>query len=129
MNHVLAKIGIMKGVNIMSKQGAKGWASWRDKANLIANHYGYENQREQLIEELSELILSAQKVKRAKRDIEENQLTESRKKTFYDAQNNFIEEIADVEVMIYQMKYFLGKENVNAVIERKINRQMERIKK
>jgi len=108
---------------------SKSLISWRSKAEIIAEHYGYENQREQLIEELSELILSAQKVKRAKRDIEENQLTESRKKTFYDAQNNFIEEIADVEIMICQIKYFLGKENVNAVIERKINRQMERIKK
>ena len=94
------------------------------KIQYIADHYGYEPQSRQLIEELSELIHAVCKHNRA---FGGKQLSESRECPEKDA---IIEEIADVEIMILQIEYLLGI-NANSayeVLERKLDRQIERIK-
>lgn len=82
----------------------------------IAEHYGYKNQKKILIEELSELIQAVIKVDRA-----EGSLSDVLKN--YD---NLIEEIADVEIMLYQIKHLLAI-NTDDYIEKKVERQIERI--
>ena len=78
----------------------------------IAEHYGYELQREQFVEECSEAILAVQKCKRGKSG----------------AFENFKEEVADVLIMAEQMRYFIGKDTVDKIINAKLNRQLQRIK-
>ena len=43
--------------------------------------------------------------------------------------DNLLEEIADVEICLAQMKYLLAirEEDINKVIEQKLDRQLERI--
>ena len=57
-------------------------------------HYGVENQMAQSIEELAELIVAINKCLRYKDDIE--------------ARNNLVEEIADVLIMIDQLKIIVN---------------------
>lgn len=83
----------------------------------IAEHYGYKNQKKILVEELSELIQAVIKVDRA-----EGSLTDILKN--YD---NLIEEIADVEIMVFQIKHLLAI-NTDEIVEKKVERQIERIK-
>ena len=83
----------------------------------IAEHYGYKHQKKILIEELSELIQAVIKVDRA-----EGSLSDVLKN--YD---NLIEEIADCEIMIFQIKHLLAI-NTDDFIEKKVARQIERIK-
>ena len=80
----------------------------------IAEHYGYENQSFQLIEEMAELTVA----------INHNRRNPSRENF-----KNLIEEIADVDLCLEQIKYLLhAKELVNIAIIGKILRQLERIK-
>lgn len=73
----------------------------------IANHYGLNLQTKQACQELAELIVALTKGK----------------------QDNIIEEIADVEIMIEQIKhlYDIPEENIQEVKEAKIKRQVKRI--
>ena len=45
------------------------------------------------------------------------------------AKEHIQEELADVEIMVRQLKELLGKERVEKEIRRKVDRQIERIKK
>lgn len=94
------------------------------KIQHIADHYGYEPQSRQLIEELSELIQAVCKHNRA---FGGKQLSESRECPEKDA---IIEEIADVTIMMCQIQHILGIGNLDldSKIEQKLNRQIERIK-
>ena len=82
-----------------------------------AKHYGYEAQSNQLVEECAELIQAVSKYRRAVTD--EEKLI---------ALENFIEEIADVEIMLEQIKYLLQipEDGLGAVKIFKINRTRER---
>ena len=93
------------------------------KIQYIADHYGYEPQSRQLIEELSELIQAVCKHNRA---FCGKQLSESRGCPEKDA---ITEEIADVEIMILQIEYILGVGDgeLSQIIESKLDRQIERI--
>ena len=72
----------------------------------IADHYGPAHQGNKLMEEIGELITAS-----TKSDID-----------------HFVEEMADVAIMIEQMAYLLKKENLFAEIkEKKIGRQIKRI--
>lgn len=83
-----------------------------DEGEILA-HYGFEAQVEQLKEELIELFDAA---------------TGYIEKT--DTEEHFIEEMADVEVMIDQMKiYFDAWEKVNEIKREKVNRQLVRMEK
>lgn len=78
----------------------------------IAYHYGYESQREQLIEECAEAILAAQKCKR------------------HGSHGNFVnlcEEVADVLIMAQQMRLLMGAKVIDEIIDKKLNRQLGRI--
>ena len=79
-----------------------------------AEHYGYEPQSNMLIEEMAELTQAISKYRR-----------DNSKKNF----DNIIEEIADVEVMLHQIKHLLGinPKYVESVKEQKVYRTAKRI--
>lgn len=86
-----------------------------DKIKLIASYYGKEPQLRMLAEECSELAKEALKAIRSKGDNREA----------------LIEEMADVEIMLAQIKY-LGKieqSDIDEVKAYKLDRQLERIQK
>ncbi len=86
---------------------------------VIADHYGCEAQGNQLIEECAELIQSMNKYKRAK--------TKQEKKVALDSLK---EEIADVEIMIDQMRYLLGisEDDIKGIKSFKLRRTVSRFK-
>lgn len=88
----------------------------------IAEHYGFGAQSNQLIEECAELIQAVNKYKRGITKCGQP-LDECNP---YDLLVNLIEEIADVEVMLEQIKYLLdiNEEDINAFKEFKINRTL-----
>jgi ribosome modulation factor len=78
----------------------------------IAYHYGYESQREQLIEERAEAILAAQKCKR------------------HGSKDNFEElcgEVADVLIMAQQMRLLMSTALIDRIVNEKLERQLGRI--
>lgn len=85
-----------------------------ERIKQIADHYGMPAQREQLIEECSELILAAQKCKR-------NGTRE--------AFDNYCEELADVYIMVSEMIYLISPDVIYDIAERKVDRQLHRISK
>lgn len=91
----------------------------------IADTYGYDAQSRQLIEEMAELMVAVNKYHRALElyDIEyESAFLDIRK-------DDIAEEIADVTIMLEQIKYLLNVSDtdINEIIEQKLNRQLERI--
>lgn len=84
--------------------------SLEDKIEIIAHHYGLESQLNQTTEECGELITAINKFKR------------------YGDVEHLIEEMADVEVMLDQLKYLLKcEDSIHDIKEYKINRQLKRI--
>lgn len=92
------------------------------KMKLIAEWYGYEPQSRQCIEEMSELTQAINKLWR-KKTFGGNSIEISQ------AHENVIEEIADVSIMICQMKELLGvkEDDISEIINQKLDRQLERI--
>lgn len=92
-----------------------------ERIKEIAKHYGYEPQSRQLIEEMAELTKAINKVWRT-RNFPCTQFDAVR------AMDNLFEEIADVEVMLEQIKYLMHCFGEVAIFkEQKIARQIERI--
>lgn len=91
----------------------------------IARYYGFDAQSNQLIEECAELI---QAINKYKRQFLRGQPV-GIKPGVLEPRAMIVEEIADVEVMLCQMKYLLGieEEEIEAVRERKIERTFERM--
>ena len=91
----------------------------------IADYYGYEAQSNQLIEECAELIQAINKHKRVLHN------RQSVNTTLKEAINNVSEEIADVEIMLAQIKHLLGinEQYIDTIKEMKINRTAQRIEK
>lgn len=88
-----------------------------DRLKTIAEHYGLDSQLNILQEELSELIQAVSKYRRGD-------------------PSHILEEIADVEIMLDQVKYLLGNPEIPRVVvekfikiirEDKIERQLNRI--
>lgn len=77
---------------------------------VIADFYGYDNQRNILIEEMAELTQVLMKGTRI---------------GGFDYEH-IREEIADVEIMLYQIKHILNM-NTDDVVEYKVNRQISRL--
>ena len=94
------------------------------KIQYIADHYGYEAQSRQAVEELSELITAICKHNRA---TDRTRLSEARECPEKDA---IIEEMADVMIMMCQMQYLFGicRDDLLEKAEQKLDRQIERIK-
>lgn len=90
-----------------------------------AKYFGYEAQSNQLIEECAELIQAVNKYRRAAAGLGEP-VAEDKKALALD---NLIEEIADVEIMLEQIKHLLKipDEDLLAYKQFKVNRTRERI--
>lgn len=93
-----------------------------EKIKIIADHYGYESQSRQCMEEMAELTQAINKFWRV---CGNGQKTE---KSIQDCRDNLVEEMADVQIMLWQMEYLLlSGQEVNQMIEKKLDRQLERI--
>lgn len=82
-------------------------------ANTIADYYGYFVQRDMLTEECAEVIQAVNKCRRC----------------CIGAQNNFLEELADIKVLLAQMEHFLNEDKITAIANEKIARELKRIEK
>ena len=91
----------------------------------VADYYGYEAQSNQLVEECAELIQAISKYRRAV--LCKGQPVAEGVKVV--ALENIKEEIADVEVMIEQVKYLLqiSDDDIEAIKIFKENRTRERM--
>lgn len=105
----------------------------------IANYYDYDSQSRQLIEEMAELTVAINKLWRKSllygfislEDIHREEAKYANSTKFIEEKEvqNVIEEIADIEIMLAQIKYLLGcQDEVEQEKERKILRQLERMK-
>lgn len=92
-----------------------------DKIKKIVDTYGYEAQKNQCIEECAELIQALNKLSRA------NGLGQPTKKTKEECLANVVEEIADVQVTLYELMYSLHIGGINEIIERKLDRTLGEI--
>ena len=111
-------------------------STYYPKIKKIADTYGYEAQSRQLIEEMAELTQAINKFWRKQMmcgfvslDEIKAEETENSKLSDEKGYQNLVEEIADVEICIAQMKYLLAirEEDINKVIKQKLDRQLERI--
>ena len=85
--------------------------------NFIALHYGFKAQSQMMIEEMSELTKALCKYNRATDIVEKTNLW-----------NDIEEELADVLVLAELfLEVWADKENVKAIAEAKIERQLIRI--
>lgn len=94
----------------------------------IANHYGLESQSRQLMEECGELAQATNKVWRLTKELS----TDSSKAVEYViAENNLVEEMADVSIMIAQIQEILGisNERITEQVDIKLDREIKRIQK
>ena len=89
----------------------------KEGCRTIADYYGYTAQSNQLIEECAELIQAVSKYRRAV-GIDKAKALE-----------NYVEEIADVELMLGQIKYLLKipESDIIKVKEYKIQRTLDRM--
>lgn len=95
----------------------------------IADKYGYEMQSRQCIEEMAELTQAINKEWRTQREIKSINSIDNYSELI-EARNHMIEEIADVQIMLWQMAYLLGVEDTGEVqnmILEKLHRQIKRM--
>lgn len=101
----------------------------KDKIEKIANHYGFEKQSRQLSEECAELIQAVNKYYRFREGLVTNDdvLTSTNDNNMLI--QNIVEEIADVEVMLDEIKHLLNinPDAIEQIKTNKIARQLERI--
>lgn len=125
----LGEIEIKKGSETArriakNKKSAKTMvAKNKGKMRYIATKRGLGIQSYQLIEEMAELTQALNKLNRV-RGIGEKTNT-----TFEKAYENVIEEIADVENLLYQIKHILciDKETIHKIIDKKTDRSIRRL--
>lgn len=95
----------------------------------IADKYGYETQSRQCIEEMAELTQAINKAWRTQREIKSINSIDNYPELI-EARNHMIEEIADVQITLWQMVYLLGAEDTSEVqdmILEKLHRQIKRM--
>ena len=88
------------------------------KCKQILEHYGAENQLKKLCEECAELVQAAIKFDIA---------TSKNGKQNIETYSHLCEELADVMIMIEQVRLTVSENAVNSFINEKIERQMRRI--
>lgn len=95
---------------------------------FIANHYGFESQSRQLMEECGELVQAVNKVWRTKK---KQTHTPKQVVAGIKAESDLVSEIADVCIMTAQIQHLLGisDERVVRVVDIKLDREIERINK
>lgn len=98
-----------------------------EKIRTIARHYEYDAQSRQCIEEMAELTQAINKYWRTELQCGKNLYNPwdgympDNSEEYY----NLVEEIADVQIMLEQMKFFLAAgHDVNRIIEKKLDRQI-----
>lgn len=91
----------------------------------IADTYGYDAQSRQCIEEMAELTVAINKLHRLGKN------WTNQDSVWCERMKNITEEMADVYIMLEQMKYLLNiyEDDIETIINRKILRQLERIEK
>lgn len=82
-----------------------------ERIKKIADYYGYESQMDMLCEECGEFVQARNKLRR----------------NVDGAYQNCLEEIADIAIMIEQMKLICGADRINAIMNEKLDRQIQRI--
>lgn len=110
----------------------------KQKIQKIAKTYGYDAQSRQCIEEMAELTQSINKFWRKQLKcglftVEEiknygegvSSLSELKDTDGY---KNLVEEMADVQIMLWQLEYLLNADT-SIIIQQKLDRQMERMEK
>lgn len=98
------------------------------KIRIIADHYGYDAKSRQCIEEMAELTQAINKFWRNNLGCGKYGLLDA--PVYCEERRNIVEEIADVQIMLYQLGYFLHSEiEVSEMITKKLDRQLERIKR
>lgn len=102
----------------------------KEAIHKIAQHYGYDAQSRQCIEEMAELTQAINKYWRQGLQCGQVQYPDHNgympmTSCTYD---NLVEEIADVQIMLWQLEYLLNAD-VKPIIEHKISRQLERIER
>lgn len=104
------------------------------KAFEIAREYGYEPQSRQIIEKMAELTVAINKHWRIGRKFLKVESGGNRdndmQQAVYEARDRIVEELADVQVMCWQISQLLGAEDgeLETMIESKISRELERIR-
>ena len=96
------------------------------KIQKIADTYGYDAQSRQCIEEMAELTQAINKYWRKGLDCGKKSILNGYMPMVSSTYDNLVEEIADVQIMLWQMVYLLNADVV-PVIEQKLDRQLERI--
>ncbi|MBE5928487.1 MAG: hypothetical protein E7267_03820 [Lachnospiraceae bacterium] len=98
------------------------------QAKSVADYYGYANQSGQLIEKMAELMVA---IKKYDRVYGSDDLINAPAKKFLDVkhlEDCIFEKIADVEIMLAQIKHLLGcSSEVESIKEMEITRQLMRI--
>ncbi|MCR5707938.1 MAG: hypothetical protein K6G82_06660 [Ruminococcus sp.] len=97
----------------------RGQQNANEKLERITVSYTFGQQRAIFVEECAEAIKAVCKVERA---------ANSSLEVYADKISDLIGEVADVLVMAQQMRLYLGKEKVDAEIQRKLDRQLQRIR-
>lgn len=98
-----------------------------ERIKTIIEHYGYARQLDKLVEESAELIVA---IKHKDTEMHPGLSASEQRGNFL----NFLEELADVKIMVSQVEYFLETKNPDAFeqykqnIEFKLNREIKRIK-
>ena len=94
----------------------------REERNVLykraVEKWGEEGQLDQLIEEMAELTIAINKVKRAQKFI-------AQKKE--GVMENFYEELADVKLCLEQMEYMFGQKNVDDMLDIKIQKFLKQL--
>ena len=104
--------------------------SREEKIRKIGRHYGYDAQSRQCIEEMTELTQAINKYWRTELQCGENLYNpwDGYMPDDSEEYDNLVEEIADVQIMLEQMKFFLAAGyDVNRIIDEKLDRQIYRI--
>ena len=83
-----------------------------ERIGIIAANYGFTSQANMLTEEAAEYTVALNKLRRGHAD----------------AYEHIKEEVADVIVVAKQLRYLLGADEIDRIIDGKLERQIERIK-
>ena len=103
-------------------------STYYPKIKKIADEYGYDSQSRQCIEEMGELIQAINKYWRKCLDCGNKPIINGYMPMVSSTYDNLVEEIADVQIMLWQMAYLLNAD-VTPIIEQKLDRQLERIRR
>ena len=99
----------------------------KKKIQKIAQTYGYDAQSRQCIEEMAELTQAINKFWRKVLYCGKTEQPNGEKYiTINQTYDNLVEEMADVQIMLWQLEYLLNADT-SIIIQKKLNRQLERI--